>query len=174
MKTTLLVLSCLLVASTADAQRLTDARGGAANSALPTGGLAAEAESARRVGDAGAARNAAMAGMGTLFAAGGLFAGAYVGAAAACGNSSHNDYCGLGGGLVGALVGEMIMLPMGVHYVSSQSSYGRKLLASSAVMLGGMALAPLTAGISLLAVPPVQLLAAMHVERRAIAARAGR
>ena len=163
MKTALIALSFMLVASTAGAQRLTEARGGAAS----------PVDSIRRVVRIEPTRNASMAWMGTVFGAAGIFAGAYVGAAAACGNTG-DDYCELGGGLLGALAGEMLMLPLGVHYASSHSSYGRKLLASSAVMLGGMVLAPVTAGISLLAVPPVQVLAAMRVENRAIARRSGR
>jgi hypothetical protein len=46
-------------------------------------------------------------------------------------------------------------------------SYGRKLAVSSGVMLGGLLLAPLTGGVSLLMVPPVQLMMTVNMENRA-------
>ena len=77
------------------------------------------------------------------------------------------DFCGLGGAILGAVAGEVLMLPAGIHVASANTSYGQKLLISSAVMLGGMVLAPVTAGISLLAIPPVQLGMLMAAENRA-------
>lgn len=60
------------------------------------------------------------------------------------------------------------MLPLGVHIASDRSSYRRKLAVSSGILLAGTVLAPVTGGISLLATPPVQLLAVVGAERAAI------
>lgn len=169
MKAALLALALLLSPAIADAQRLTEARGGAA----PAVDTASRATLSPTI-DPTYPRNGAMAFTGTLFAAGGIFAGGYIGAGMACGGANGDDWCELGGAIVGALVGEMIMLPLGVHIASDRSSYGKKLLVSSAVMLGGMVLAPLTGGISLLAAPPLQLMTVMGVEKAAVARSTGR
>jgi hypothetical protein len=56
---------------------------------------------------------------------------------------------------------------MGVHHVSNRSSYGEKAKLSFAMMLGGMILAPVTGGLSILAIPPVQLAMIIRAENRA-------
>ena len=102
---------------------------------------------------------------GALFAAGGIMAGAVVGAEmASCGG---DDWCDLGGAVLGALVGEVVMLPIGVHMSGDQATYGSKLRGSAAMMLGGLILAAPTGGLSLLFIPPAQLWYTIALEQRA-------
>jgi hypothetical protein len=164
MKTPTVVLSLLLLlASAADAQRVVDTRVPPVVPAPLTNPVVELPALPPVRGE----RNGAMVTTGTVFAIAGLFGGAYAGAAMSCG-SDGEDYCGIGGGLLGALAGEVLMLPMGMHHASSKSSYGKKLSISAATMLGGMILAPVTAGVSLLAIPPVQMAMIMRAENRAL------
>lgn len=161
----LVIAACLLFTSPAHAQRAVDSRVGA------TLVQPAPADVAARPMEPVRAPFGEMTGLGAAFAAGGLFAGAVLGARVACGDTP-DDWCDLGGALIGATVGEVVMLPLGVHLASGRTSYGRKLLVSSGVMLGGLVLAPVTAGASLLAVPPVQLLVISRMEGRRYASPA--
>lgn len=157
-----IVLALLMCAGTAQAQRLADLRPAAAQA---TAFREAPAPATPQV-FANTPDGGSMTFTGALFAAGGIFAGAVIGAKTACGGNS-DDWCELGGGLIGATIGEVVMLPMGVHIASGKVSYRRKLAVSSGVMLGGIVLAPLTGGVSLLAVPPVQLMMTVGMERKA-------
>lgn len=162
-----IVLALLMYTGTAQAQRLADLRP-----------AAAQAPSFRE--DAGLPKPqplpamdrgpGSMAFTGAVFAAGGIFAGAVIGAKTACGGNS-DDWCELGGGLIGATIGEVVMLPMGVHIAGGNVSYARKLAVSSGVMLGGILLAPLTGGVSLLMAPPVQLMMTVNMEKKALLGR---
>lgn len=160
-----IVLALLMCAGTAQAQRLADLRPAAAQATAfreaPAPPVPATPQVYPKAPDGGS-----MSFTGAVFAAGGIFAGAVIGAKTACGGNS-DDWCELGGGLIGATVGEVIMLPLGVHIASGKVSYRRKLAVSSGVMLGGIVLAPLTGGVSLLAVPPVQLMMTVGMERKA-------
>jgi hypothetical protein len=163
MKTAPIALSLLLLASRTDAQRVGDARSALATPApvLELTSIPASMPVIR------GERNGAMVTTGTVFAIAGFVGGAYAGASVECGGGG-GEYCGFGGGVLGALAGEVLMLPMGVHHASSQTSYAEKLKLSFAMMLGGMILAPVTAGVSLLAIPPVQLAMIMRAENRAL------
>ena len=158
-----IVLALLMCAGTAQAQRLADLRPAAAqaSSLRNDAGLPAPQPLPALDRSPGS-----MAFTGAVFAAGGIFAGAVIGARASCGGES-DGWCELGGGLIGATVGEVLMLPLGVHIAGGKVSYGRKLAVSSAVMLGGLLLAPLTSGVTLLMVPPVQLMMAVDLEKKA-------
>ena len=163
MKTAPIALSLLVLASVAQAQRVADTRFGAVFPAAVTEAVASPvAMPSARSGRS----NGSMVTTGTIFAIAGLFGGAYTGVAIECGNDGR-AHCGGGGALLGALAGEVMMLPMGIHHVSNASSYPDKLKLSWAVMLGGMILAPVTAGLSLLAIPPVQLAMIVRAENRA-------
>ena len=158
-----IALALLMYAGTAQAQRLSDLRPAAAqaSSFREDAGLPAPQQLPAVNRGPGS-----MAFTGAVFAAGGIFAGAVIGVKTACGGNS-DDWCELGGGLIGATIGEVVMLPMGVHIAGGKVSYGRKLAVSSGVMLGGLLLAPLTGGVSLLMVPPVQLMMTVNMENRA-------
>jgi hypothetical protein len=163
MKRATIVLTMLLLASVAHAQRVVDTRAAAVVPVPKSETPATPAVPSVRTGRS----NGAMVATGTVFAIAGLFGGAYAGAAMECGNDA-DSFCGLGGGILGAMAGEVLMLPMGIHHASNRSAYDEKLKLSFAVMLGGLILAPVTAGVSLLAVPPVQLAMIIRAENRAI------
>ena len=104
---------------------------------------------------------------GTLFAAGGVMAGAVVGAELE--HCSHqSEYCGFGGAVLGGLVGEILMLPLGVHISSDRSSLGTKVKASWAATLASAVLAGPTMGASIALLPAGQLFATILVEKRAL------
>jgi hypothetical protein len=168
MKTPTIALSLLLLASAAQAQRLTETRTAATPALTPSTVVVSRGPEAVPGAPRldGHPRNTAMAFTGTLFAIAGMYGGAYTGAAAMC-SGNPESMCDLGGAILGALAGEVLMLPLGVHFASSNTSYARKLLASTIVMGAGIVFAPATAGISLLAVPPVQLMTLMNMENRA-------
>jgi hypothetical protein len=105
----------------------------------------------------------AMVFTGTMSGALGLLAGGMLGYAM---KSCTDDewFCGMAESALGATIGEIILLPYGVHLNSRHSSYGSKFLASLGVAAAGIALAPATEGASLVAVIPLQLIAAISVE----------
>ena len=158
-----IVLALLMYAGTAQAQRLADLRPAAAQASSFREDAGLPTPQPLPAMDRGPG---SMAFTGAVFAAGGIFAGAVIGAKSACGGNS-DDWCELGGGLIGATIGEVVMLPLGVHIAGGKVSYGRKLLVSTGVMLGGIALAPLTGGVSLLMAPPVQLMMTVNMEKKA-------
>ena len=91
-----------------------------------------------------------MAGAGVLGVAGGYLGYSMAGD---CGDG----WCELGGMLAGVVVGEIIGIPLGVRAAGGKGSLPAQMLISAAVFgLGAMAI-PVTAGLSLLAVVPVQL-----------------
>ncbi len=84
------------------------------------------------------------------------------------------EWCGFAGILFGAVIGEMVALPLGVHMANrSRGSYAPGLATSIVVGLGGLALAGATGGIAaplvVPAIPIAQILAAIAVERRSAA-----
>jgi hypothetical protein len=96
----------------------------------------------------------------------GLFGGGVVGyGLKSC--TPDEWFCGMGEAVVGAMIGEMIMLPYGVHLSSQHSTYGEKLLWSLAALGLGVVAAPATDGASLLAVPPLQLILTLTAEHAA-------
>ncbi|MBV9774726.1 MAG: hypothetical protein JO040_12290 [Gemmatimonadetes bacterium] len=102
----------------------------------------------------------------------GLVAGAYLGYGVELGQSGCHDeeLCGLGGALLGAALGEALLLPYGVHLADrSRGSYGRTFLASFGTGAAGLLLLGATgeaAGELWWAVPVAQIAAAVAVERR--------
>ena len=80
-------------------------------------------------------------------------AGGYAGASVPC----DGDWCELGGLILGVALGEAIGLPLGVRAFGGQGSLPLQVLASAAVVLAGGLAAPVTGGLGLLAVIPVQL-----------------
>lgn len=160
MKTTIALLLSLATAPGLHAQRLGDAVAGYG-----------EMPAAPTVPDVVRLRpppsTSAMVATGVLFAAGGIMAGAVAGQSLErC--QTGDEFCGLGGAVLGALVGEVLMLPLGVHVTSDHSSFGAKIRASWAVMLAGFITAAPSRGASLLLIPPAQLWATIAVEKRAI------
>lgn len=105
----------------------------------------------------------------------GLIAGAYGGVAVERAGvraglwRMSNEY--VPAGLVwGALLGESLLLPLGVHAGGGgRGSYWRSAATSIGVMGAGLLLAIPTSGVSLLFVPPVQLGTSIHIEQRSAA-----
>lgn len=99
----------------------------------------------------------------------GVVAGGYAGAAIELAGGCHSDFCGLGGALLGAAVGEVLLLPLGVHLFNSrQGSYASDALVSLGVAAGGLALVAVGQGQSaglLFAIPVVQLIGVISTER---------
>jgi hypothetical protein len=104
----------------------------------------------------------------------GLFAGAYAGGALGGGNRiCGDDPCGLEGALWGAVLGESVVLPLGVHLAGGRrGNYGTELVTSVVIATGGVLLAYASgSGIPLLAVPIAQLASGIAIEARARATR---
>lgn len=84
-----------------------------------------------------------------------------------------DEWCGFVGTLFGALIGEMVMLPLGVHVANrSRGSYAPSLGMSLGVGVGGLLLAGVAGEAATLlvpAIPAAQILAAIAVERRTAA-----
>lgn len=100
----------------------------------------------------------------------GFFGGALVGLELAGGSAiCGDDPCGLVGMIVGATVGEVIMLPLGVHVGNGkQGSYGAAFAASTAVAVGGLLLVGNTdIGEGAVVIPIGQIVAAMFAEKAA-------
>ncbi len=103
---------------------------------------------------------------GVLGSALGLFGGGMIGyAMKSC--APDEWFCGLGEAAIGASIGELIMMPYGVHVASGHSSYGTKFVMSFLTAGVGVALAPATGGVSLLAAIPLQVASVVYTERAA-------
>ena len=71
------------------------------------------------------------------------------------------------GAIIGAVLGEALLLPLGVHLANEgRGDYRRSALISVGIAGAGLLLAVPTLGISLLAVPPIQLFQSIQAERR--------
>lgn len=85
----------------------------------------------------------------------------------------EGEWCGFAGILFGAAIGEVVMLPLGVHLANySRGSYAPSLGMSLGVGLGGLLLASVAGEAATLlvpAIPAAQILAAIAVERRTAA-----
>lgn len=100
----------------------------------------------------------------------GLFGGGLVGFELAGGSDTcGDDPCGFAGMIVGAAIGEIIMLPLGVHVGNGKrGSYGAAFAASTAVGVGGLLLlANVDLGEAAVVVPVGQIVAAMFAEKAA-------
>jgi hypothetical protein len=100
---------------------------------------------------------------------GGIYAG--YGIEHALSDCEGEELCGLGGALLGAVLGEAIGLPMGVHLANgSVGNYGQQALASMGIAavgaLVGFGLGGPVAPVILVAVPIVQLAISISIERR--------
>src|SRR5690606_11432912 len=69
----------------------------------------------------------------------GLVLGAYAGAALEQSTGCAGDWCGLGGGLVGAALGSTLMVPIGVHLANDQrGNLGQSVAASGFALAAGL------------------------------------
>jgi hypothetical protein len=109
---------------------------------------------------------------GALGFIGGAYAGYYV-ARADC--EDDEWFCGLDGVAVGALIGEALMLPLGVHLMNSQRGpYVTQVLASGVITGAGLLagyFTPDLAYVWAVAVPVAQLFTVIKMERAALRAR---
>ena len=120
----------------------------------------------------GSASTARMSLGGVAGGAAGLAGGFYLGAVLAD-DDDGDDLDALAGGVMGAAIGEALLLPLGVHLANrGRGSYGNAALTSAAIAVAGLfALAavqvdtPGTA-VVLVAVPVAQIAAAIGIERK--------
>lgn len=107
---------------------------------------------------------------GALGGIGGLVAGAIIGVQVerASGCVEYDDWCGIGGGLLGATIGSTVMIPAGVHLANDQrGNLGEGLVASAAALGGGIAIAALVDDSRpLLLIPIAQIIGAVATEKR--------
>ena len=147
----MILLPALLLfgVSGAQAQRVSD-RAAMANAARPETGI----QDPIRPADVEAYHANLM--VGGIMGAGVVgVAGGYMGYSLA--DSCGDGWCELGGLIAGVMVGEIIGIPLGVRAAGGRGSLPAQMLVSAAVFgLGAMAV-PVTAGLSLLAVVPIQL-----------------
>ena len=110
---------------------------------------------------------AAMFVAGTMLGAVGLFGGGTLGYNLENCRNSGDDFCGLGGAIIGGLIGESITLPVGAHWAGGRGSLGSEIGASLGITLLGIAATYATQGPAILLVPPVQLITTIVMERDA-------
>jgi hypothetical protein len=126
-------------------------------------------ESGRYVSDATLALGGIVGGGAGLIGGGLLGYGLETGVAGCEGD----EWCGFAGTVFGAMIGEAVMLPLGVHLANrSRGSYAPGLGMSLVVGLAGLTLAGATGGAAPLMVPAIpiaQLLTSIAVERRTAA-----
>jgi len=96
----------------------------------------------------------------------GTFAGAVVGMSTENCQRSHDEYCGVAGGVIGGLLGEAIGVPVGVNWAANGRGTLRKSIPASIAMsavclVTGFA----SSGLSVLALPPMQIYTSIRVER---------
>lgn len=162
------VLLALAAASPAAAQRIAPPLS-ALRMDAPVAALVSHAPALQESGPY--ASDAALALGGIAGGALGFFGGGLAGYTFETGltGCAGDEWCGFGGIVLGAVLGEMVMLPMGVHMANrSRGSYAPSLAMSLAVGLAGLVLASEAgeaAGVLVAAVPAAQLLAAIAVER---------
>jgi hypothetical protein len=106
---------------------------------------------------------------GLLGGAIGFFGGGFAGAVINDTDDSEDDLAALAGFALGAVIGETLTLPLGVHVANRrQGNYGLSLLASAAITGVGIALA--TSGDDrleyLIPVPVLQLFSSILIEKR--------
>ncbi len=98
----------------------------------------------------------------------GVFGGGFIGSAVGGGNAiCGDDACGLEEAVYGAILGESVTLPLGVHLANRRrGNYGLSLLASVGIgALGILAVDASNDGWPLLAVPVGQLVTSILIER---------
>ena len=105
---------------------------------------------------------------GALAGISGLVAGAFIGAHLERAGGCSGDWCGLGGGLVGAAIGTTMMIPVGVHLSNDErGNLSQGLSASALALAGGMAMTLIIQdGTPMLFVPIAQIMVAVAAERR--------
>lgn len=98
----------------------------------------------------------------------GFFGGLYLGSAIGGGNRiCGDDACGLEEAAYGAVIGESVLLPLGIHLANhSRGNYGLSLLASAGIAAVGIAAISATDDASpLIAVPIAQIVSSILIER---------
>ena len=98
----------------------------------------------------------------------GLVAGAYLGAAIDRSDGCSDDWCGLGGALVGASAGTAFMVPVGVHLANRQrGNFGLGVWWSTIVTAAGWGIAVASDNATpLVLIPLAQIAAAVAAEAR--------
>jgi hypothetical protein len=165
-RTPIAILLSLTFATDLCAQRVADAVAGYSQPSQPPATATATVPATTSVGRYREPSTGSMVVTGMLFAAGGIMAGATAGAQMErCEPGQY--FCGMGGAILGGMIGEIVMLPIGVHTSSDHAPLGRKVKASALIMLAGLAAAPVTGGASILLTPPAQLWYLVRQEKNA-------
>ena len=97
----------------------------------------------------------------------GLVGGGLIGAAIES-RDCEGDFCGLGGFIVGGMLGESVLLPLGVHLANDRrGDFGKAALISAGIAAAGILIISQTdQGIVLYAIPVAQLITSIRIERR--------
>ena len=106
---------------------------------------------------------------GALGGIGGLIAGGFLGAhLEMAGGCQGDEWCGFGGGILGAAIGSAVMIPAAVHLANDRrGSFAAGLGASVAALAGGVAISLVAQDAQpLLLVPVAQIIGAVAIERR--------
>ncbi len=162
---TAIVLAALATAAPLAAQRLYDARSAVfRRDTIPTSPTAWRTES---IAPPSAQQSTPrMVVSGVLLGAVGMFAGGAVGYGVETSGGCVDEFCGLGGALLGGLVGETIGLATGVHLAGGKrGSLGAEIGGSFLFALLGVLVAIPTQGVGLLAIPPLQLWLTIRLEK---------
>lgn len=166
MRTPIAILISLTFATGLHAQRVAEAVAGYTQPSPPSATASTTVPTTMSVGTFREPNTGSMVVTGMLFAAGGIMAGAAAGAELE--RCSDGEYlCGMGGAILGGMIGEIVMLPIGVHTSSDHAPLGRKVKASALIMLAGLVAAPITGGASILLTPPAQLWYVIRQEKKA-------
>jgi hypothetical protein len=167
-----LVAGAIVVAAPVEAQRLEDSRIGAAPAESPV--IVRRAPVERSIDPNDIPDPAAQVIGGVLGGAVGMFAGALAGYAleTAAGCRQYDDMCGIGGFFIGGAVGEAVGLGAGVHlFGGRRGTMASALGGSLAAGIGGLLLVSGIDDEMLPAIPVMQLLAAVVMNREAAARR---
>lgn len=156
-----LMATCVLVPMTAlPAQRMDPS----AFAATPSVGMTPRTFAIPLSAGDSVARVGAMAFSGIMAGALGAFVGGMAGySMRSC--SADEWFCGMGEMFAGGLIGEVLLLPYGVHMNGKRTTLGAKARVSAIIAGVGVAAAIPTQGVTLLVVPPAQVIALIAMEQ---------
>jgi hypothetical protein len=96
----------------------------------------------------------------------GAFGGAAVGVSIENCDRGQGGDCGVAGAVIGGIVGEAIGVPIGVNYAANgRGTLRRTIPASLTMMAVCTVMAYVTAGTSILMIPPMQIYTSIRAER---------
>jgi hypothetical protein len=158
------LIACLLLsaASPVLAQRIEDARVAADRPSAENAPRPEEAVTFPSASRTSASTRSMVVG-GIIGGVLGAFGGAAVGVSI---ENCDGDNCGLAGAVIGGIVGEAIGVPIGVNYAANGTGTLRRTIPVSLAMTAVCTvMAYMTAGTSILMIPPMQIYTSIRAER---------